>query len=118
MQDLYHIHVTYVSFLSLGSVTVLANYHWLLSGKILDAVYTHACHFSEEPNKGIPGMSKRATSSGNATITRGLCVSNWYTMIEGIKSYKSEVKASKSDKQLRSYGHLQFCVFSYSFSLA
>ncbi len=38
-------------------------------------------------------------------------------MIEGIKSYKPEVKASKSHKQLRSYGHSKFCMFSYSVSL-
>ncbi len=38
--------------------------------------------------------------------------------IEGIKSYKPEVKSSKSDKRLRSYGHLKFCMFSYSFPLA
>ncbi len=34
-------------------------------------------------------------------------------MIEGLRSYKPEVKASKSDKQLRSYGHSKFCMFSY-----
>ncbi len=38
-------------------------------------------------------------------------------LIEGIKGYKPEVKASKSDKRLQSYGHLKFCRFSYSFSL-
>ena len=59
-------------------------------------------------------MSKRA-GGGNATVTRGLCVGYLHEMIEGIKSYKPEVKASKSDKRLRSYGHSKF---SYWFSLA
>ncbi len=58
------------------------------------------------------GMSKKA-GGGNATVTRGLCVGYVYKMIEGIKAYKSEVKASKSDKQLQSYGHSKFCKFPY-----
>ncbi len=45
-------------------------------------------------------MSKRASGGGNATVTRGLCVGYLLEMIEGIKSYKPEVKASKSDKWL------------------
>ncbi len=57
-------------------------------------------------------MSKRA-GGGNATVTRSL-----YKMIEGIKSYRTEIKTSRLDKRLRSYGHLKFCMFSYSFSLA
>ena len=36
-------------------------------------------------------------------------------IIEGIKTYKPEVKAIKLDKRLQSYGHLKFCMFSYSF---
>ena len=62
-------------------------------------------------------MSKRA-GGGNTTVTRGLCVGYLHEMIEGIKSYKPEVKASKLDKRLRSYGHSKFCMFSYWFSLA
>ena len=46
------------------------------------------------------GMSKRAGGGGNATVTRGLCVGYFREMIEGIKSYKPIVKASKSDKWL------------------
>ena len=45
-------------------------------------------------------MSKRS-GVGNATVTRGLCVGYRYKMIEGIKTYKPEAKASKSDKWLR-----------------
>ena len=41
-----------------------------------------------------------------------------HEMIEGIKSYKPEVKASKSDKRLRSYDHSKFYMFSYKCSLA
>ena len=33
-------------------------------------------------------------------------------------SYKPEIKASKSDKRLRSCGHSKFCMFSYLFSFA
>ncbi len=47
----------------------------------------------------------RAGGDGNATVTRGLCVGSLYGLIEGIKSYKPEVKACKSDKRLQSYGH-------------
>ncbi len=58
-------------------------------------------------------MSKRA-GGGNATVTRGLCVGYMYIKIEDIKSYKPEVKASKSDKRLRSYGHSKFaCIHSH-----
>ncbi len=60
-------------------------------------------------------MSKRAGGGGNATVTRGLCVGYLHKIIEGIKTYKPEVKASKSDKRLQSYGHSKFCMFSYSF---
>ncbi len=63
------------------------------------------------------GMSKKV-GGDNATVIRALCVGYWYKMIEGIKTYKPEVKASKSDKRLRSYDHSKFCIFSYSFSLA
>ena len=35
-------------------------------------------------------------------------------MIEGLKTYKPELKPSKSDKRLQSYGHSKFCMFSYS----
>ncbi len=49
------------------------------------------------------GMSKRV-GGGNATVIG-------YKMIEGIKTYMPEVKGSKSDKWLRSYGHSQFCMF-------
>ncbi len=45
-------------------------------------------------------MSKKAVGGGNAAVTRGLCVGDLHEMIEGIKSYKPEVKASKSDKWL------------------
>ncbi len=41
------------------------------------------------------GMSKRAGGGGNATVTRGLCVGYCYKIIEGIKTCKPEVKASK-----------------------
>ncbi len=58
------------------------------------------------------GMSKRA-GGGNATVTRGPCVGYLHETIEEIKSYKPEVKASKSDKWLQSYGHSKFCMFSY-----
>ncbi len=36
-------------------------------------------------------------------------------MIEEIKSSQPEVKASKSDKWLRSYGHLKICIVSHQF---
>ena len=36
-------------------------------------------------------------------------------MIEDTKSSQSEVKASKSDKRLRSYGHLKICIVSHQF---
>ena len=45
----------------------------------------------------------------------GLCDGYLYKMIEGIKTYKPEVKASKLDKRLQSYGHSKFCMSSYSF---
>ncbi len=35
-----------------------------------------------------------------------------YIVIEEIKSCQPEVKASKSDKRLRSYGHLKICMVS------
>ncbi len=54
-------------------------------------------------------MSKR-DGGGIATVTRGLCDAYQDTMIEGIKTNQLEVKASKSDKRLRSYGHLKFCM--------
>ncbi len=38
-------------------------------------------------------------------------------MIEGIKSDQPEVKASKSDKRLQSYGHLKFGIISHWFYL-
>ncbi len=60
-------------------------------------------------------MSKRASDGSNATVTIDLCVGYLYKMIEGIKSYKPEVKASKSDKRWQSYGHSKFCMFSCSF---
>ncbi len=41
-------------------------------------------------------FSKRAAGGGSATVTRGLCISYLQEMIEGIKSYKPEFKASKS----------------------
>ncbi len=44
-------------------------------------------------------------------MTQG-CQSCLWEMIEGIKSNQSEVKTSKSDKQLQSYGHLKFCLIS------
>ncbi len=47
-------------------------------------------------------MSKRAGGGDNETVTRGLCVGYRYKMIEGLKTYKPEVKASKSDKWLQS----------------
>ncbi len=59
----------------------------------------------------LTGMSNRAGGGGNATVTRGLCVGYMYEMIEDIKTYKLEVKASKSDKRLRSYGHSKFACF-------
>ena len=58
------------------------------------------------------GMSKRAVGGSNATVTMGRCV-GYLQIIEEIKSYKPEVKASISDRRLRSYGHLKFCLFSY-----
>ncbi len=63
--------------------------------------------------ESIAGMSKRAGGGGNATVTRGLCVGYLHEMIEEIKRYKPEVKASKSDKRLQSYGHSKFCMFSH-----
>ncbi len=36
-----------------------------------------------------------------------------WEMIEDIKGCQPEVKASKSDKWLRSYGHLMICIVSY-----
>ncbi len=60
----------------------------------------------------IAGMSKRASGSGNVTVTRGLRIGYLHKMIGGeIKTYKPEVKASKSDKRLRSYGHSKFYIF-------
>ena len=46
------------------------------------------------------GMSKRGGGGGIATVTRGLCDAYSSIMIEGLKTYKPEVKASKSDKRL------------------
>ncbi len=53
-------------------------------------------------------MSKRGGGGSIMTVTRGLCDAS--KMIEGIKSSQPEVKAGKSDKRLRSYGHLKFCM--------
>ncbi len=38
-------------------------------------------------------------------------------MIEDIKTNQPEVKASKSDKQLQSYGHLKICMVFHGFYL-
>ncbi len=62
--------------------------------------------------KKSPGMSKRG---GGGIATRGLCDAYWSIMIEDLKTNKSEVKASKSDKWLRSYGHLKFCIMDLIF---
>ncbi len=35
-------------------------------------------------------------------------------MIEGLKTNKSEIKASKLDKKLQCYGHLKFCMILIS----
>ncbi len=40
-------------------------------------------------------MSKRGSGGGIATVTRGLCDAYWSIMIEGVKTYKPEVKANK-----------------------
>ena len=53
-------------------------------------------------------MSKRGGGGGIATVTRGLCDAYCSKMIKGIKTNQPEVKASKSDKRLRSYGHFKF----------
>ena len=45
------------------------------------------------------------------TVTMGLCVGYLHTIIEGIKSYKPEVKASKSDKRLRVMAIQSFACF-------
>ncbi len=58
-------------------------------------------------------MQECKNCDGTATVTMALCVGYLHEMIEGINSYKPEVKASKSDKRLRSYGHSKFCTFSY-----
>ncbi len=50
----------------------------------------------------------RPSGSSIATVTRGQC----REMIEEIKSCLPEVKASKSDKWFRSYGHLKICMVS------
>ncbi len=47
----------------------------------------------------VSGMSKRAIGSASVTVTRSLCI-YWLKMIEGVKTYKPEFKASKSDKWL------------------
>ena len=62
--------------------------------------------------KELSEMSKRAGGS-NATVTRSLSICSLHKMIEGIESFKLEVKASKSDKRLRSYGHSKFSMFSF-----
>ena len=59
--------------------------------------------------------SKRGSDSGIATITRGLYDTFWSIMKEGLKTYKPEVKASKLDKRLQSYGHLKFCIMDLIF---
>ncbi len=59
-------------------------------------------------------MSKRGGGGGIATVTLGLCDA---TMIEGIKTIQPEVKASKSDKRLRSYGRLKFYMVFHGFYL-
>ncbi len=46
-----------------------------------------------------------------AAALRGLLGAGYLVeMIEGIKSCQPEVKASKSDKRLQSYGHLKICM--------
>ena len=57
----------------------------------------------------LTGMSKRG-GGGRIAVTRGLCDAYLSKLIEGIKTNQPEVKASKSDNWLRSYGHLKFCV--------
>ncbi len=52
-------------------------------------------------------LSKIAGGGSMGTVTRGLWSGYWGQMIEDIKSCQPQVKASQSDKQLRSYGHLK-----------
>ncbi len=62
----------------------------------------------------LSGMSKQA-GGDNGRVAPGLCVGYWYKMIEEIKTWKPEVKASKSDERLRSYGHSKFWIFHGQF---
>ncbi len=62
-------------------------------------------------------MSKRGGGGSIATGTRGLCDTYYSKMIEVLKTNKPEVKASKSDQRLQSYGHLKFCMIFHGFYL-
>ena len=84
-------------------------------GRCMDMRNGHSWHIGIAQDSA--GISKRA-GGRNATVTRGLWVRYLHEMIEGIKSNKPEVKASKLDKRLRSYGLSKLCMLSYWFSLA
>ncbi len=75
-------------------------------------------NFGNEPTLKLDNGSQGCQKEPTAAAMRRLLGVYAYEMIEGIKTYKPEVKASKSDKRLRSYGHSKFCTISYSFSLA
>ena len=61
-------------------------------------------------------MSKTG-GDGIAMLTRGLWDGYQSKLIEDIKTNQPEVKASKSDKRLQSYGHLKFCMIFNIFYL-
>ncbi len=52
-------------------------------------------------------LSIRAEAGTMGLVTDVLCTGYCHNKIEGINSSQPEVKASQSDKRLRSYSHLK-----------